>query len=167
MNIRDRVLLALLGLGCLASLANAQQRQPRPFLGPLRMEVPPISTDASVNYDFPIVYVRAPRSLADGRSRWAEVGDPRTMEPGADLVILYPDGMQEVLVPVNEKESIADPQVSFSHKSGWTNRSSIPAGTRRPTVFRIRAQGWPERSGGLPWVVIDSRSQPQGGCVPN
>ena len=35
------------------------------------------------------------------------------MEPGADLVVLHPDGKEEVLVPVSEKESIADPFVSF------------------------------------------------------
>ena len=29
---------------------------------------------------------------------WAEVGDPRTMEPGADLMLLHPDGKEEVLV---------------------------------------------------------------------
>jgi hypothetical protein len=76
--------------------------------GPLKMDVPHVGTDGAVKYDFPIVYVRAPRHSPDGRSRRAEVGDPWTMEPGADLVLLYPDGKEEVLVAVNEKESIAD-----------------------------------------------------------
>src|SRR4051812_35719853 len=76
------------------------EEAPKRYLGRLNMDPPPIDSDKSVKYDFPIVYVRAPRREADGKSKWAEVGDPRTMEPGADLVVLYPDGKQEVLVPV-------------------------------------------------------------------
>src|SRR5437763_11903886 len=83
------------------------------FRSDLSLDVPPISKDTSVNYDFDIVYVRAPRREADGRSRWAEVGDPRTMEPGSDLVLLHPDGKEEVLVPVEGNEAVTDPQVSF------------------------------------------------------
>ena len=140
MNIRDSVLLALVGLGCFASVANAQQKQPRPFLGPLRMDVPHISADASVNYDFPIVYVRAPRTLADGRSRWAEVGDPRTMEPGADLVILYPDGKEDVLVPVNEKESIADPQVSFDGQWVYYAKMHDALGHKGSDIYKVNVR---------------------------
>jgi len=86
------------------------------YLGPLSMDPPPIATDKTVKYDYDIVYVRAPRKERDGRSKWAEVGDPRTMEPGADLVLLHPDGEEEVLVPVQPQESIADPYVSFDGK---------------------------------------------------
>ena len=50
-----------------------------------------------MKYDYDIVYVRAPRR-DNGKSSWAEVGDPRTMEPGADLMLLHPDGKEEVLV---------------------------------------------------------------------
>jgi hypothetical protein len=82
------------------------------FAGPLSMDPPHISTDKSVKHDYDIVYVRAPRNERD-RSRWAEVGDPRTMEPGADLMLLHPDGKEEVLVAVKGLESIADPYVSF------------------------------------------------------
>ena len=35
------------------------------------------------------------------------------MDPGADLMLLHPDGSEEVLVPVQPQESIADPFVSF------------------------------------------------------
>ncbi len=105
-------LLAALGVG----LGLAQKPATPRFLGPLNMDPPHISKDASVKYDFDIVYVRAPRKEADGRSRWAEVGDPRTMEPGADLVLLRPDGSEKILVPVVGNESIADPFVSFDGK---------------------------------------------------
>ena len=82
------------------------------YSGPLSIDPPPIAADKSVKYDYDIVYVRAPRNDRD-RSRWAEVGDPRSIEPGADLMLLHPDGKEEVLVAVKNLESIADPYVSF------------------------------------------------------
>src|SRR5262245_6722580 len=96
-----------------AAAPVAQEKYTRP----LRMDVPAVATDPSVKVDYDIVYVRAPRKEASGRSRWAEVGDPRTMEPGADLVLLHPDGSEEVLVPVTGNESVADPFVSFDGRS--------------------------------------------------
>src|SRR4051812_1079107 len=96
--------LLLTTLTAAAAAPSVQEK----YLGPLNMDPPPLAKDASVKYDFDIVYVRAPRKAADGRSRWAEVGDPRTMEPGADLVLLHPDGSEEVLVAVKPQESVAD-----------------------------------------------------------
>src|SRR4051794_39845843 len=80
--------------------ALGQKKEDRRLAAPLNMEVPHVSKDRDVKLDYPIVYVRAPRRSEDGRSKWAEVGDPRSVEPGADLVLLQPDGKQEVLVPV-------------------------------------------------------------------
>src|SRR5205823_6893300 len=103
--------LSLLLLACLAAVAGSAA--PEKKAPPLSMDPPPIASDKSVKYDFDIVYVRAPRKDPTGRSRWAEVGDPRTMEPGADLMLLHPNGSEEMLVPVKPHESIADPYVSF------------------------------------------------------
>jgi hypothetical protein len=103
--------LALLIVVSLAITLCGQERKTL-YKGNLSIDPPHISTDKSVKYDYDIVYVRAPRG-EKGRSRWAEVGDPRTMEPGADLMLLHPDGKEEVLVPVKAHESIADPFVSF------------------------------------------------------
>ena len=83
------------------------------YLDPLNIVPRPIATDDTVKLDYDIVYVRAPRPVGKAASRWAEVGDPRTMDPGADLMLLHPDGNEEVLVPVQPQESIADPFVSF------------------------------------------------------
>ena len=83
------------------------------YPGPLNIEPQPIAKDTAVKYDYDIVYVRAPRKGDKERTRWTEVGDSRTMEPGADLMLLHPDGKEEVLVPVKPPESIADPFVSF------------------------------------------------------
>ena len=83
------------------------------YLEALNVEPRPIGTDPTVKLDYDIVYVRAPRPVGRVASRWAEVGDPRTMDPGAELMLLHPDGTEEVLVSVEPQESITDPFVSF------------------------------------------------------
>jgi RNA polymerase sigma factor (sigma-70 family) len=77
-----------------------------------------IQDDPNVKYDYPIVYVRTPRDpdeLKDFHFYFWQI--PSTfnafsMKPGGDLVILYPDGREEVLVPGGDG-SVADPAVSF------------------------------------------------------
>src|SRR5438477_11443908 len=72
----------------------------------------PIAGDPAVKYDYDIVYVRAPR-YGDGQQIvWAEVFNPLRAEPGSDLVLLHPDGREEVLVEARN-DAIADPIVSF------------------------------------------------------
>src|SRR4051812_47333835 len=100
-----RLVLAILLLPLVAALAAPPASEK--YLGPISIEPPPIASDKTVTYDYDIVYVRAPRREADGRSKWAEVGDPRSMEPGADLMLLHPDGKEEVLVAAEGNESIA------------------------------------------------------------
>lgn len=70
--------------------------------GVINVDPPHLSTGPSGRCDFDIIYVRAPRK-GDGRARRAEVGDPRTMEPRIDLMLLHPDGTGGVLVAVNAK----------------------------------------------------------------
>jgi hypothetical protein len=108
-------ILPVLTLTLSAAVAAPADKKEKPRV--LDMNVPHVTTDRSVKYDYDIVYVRAPRKDPTGRSHWAEVGDPRTMEPGADLMLLHPDGREEVLVKVEPQESIADPAVSFDGKS--------------------------------------------------
>ena len=49
-----------------------------------------------VPYD--IVYVRQPRYGDTTNTIWPEVFHPARGEPGADLMLLHPDGTEEVLV---------------------------------------------------------------------
>lgn len=105
-------LFGLLSASPFTALGQAPTKE-KLYLDPLNVEPRPIAYDSSVKYDFDIVYVRAPRPAPKAVSRWAEVGDPRTMDPGADLMLLHPDGSEEVLVAVKSHESIADPFVSF------------------------------------------------------
>ncbi len=96
----------------LATPALAQSPSKDRYSKPLNMTVPNVSTDASVKLDYPIVYVRAPRFGDEKNSRWAEIGDPTRLDPGADLMLLYPDGKEEVLVEGGDG-SVVDPMVSF------------------------------------------------------
>ncbi len=65
----------------------------------------------AVNYD--IVYLRAPRKPDPALSDWPEVFNPTKMEPGTDLMLLHPDGTEEILFPAGAKGAVLDPVVSF------------------------------------------------------
>ena len=62
--------------------------------------------------DYDIVYVRAPRRGDDVGTNWAEISSPLFMDAGADLMLLHPDGKEELLV-AGGKGSVTDPVVSF------------------------------------------------------
>ena len=72
------------------------------------LEVPHVSSDSSINFDYPIVYVRVPRTSDSVVSKWAEIAHPVSMDPGGDLMLLQPDGNEEVLV-AGGKGSVTDP----------------------------------------------------------
>ena len=67
-----------------------------------------------ITYD--IVYVRAPRYGDDVITKMPEIKDPINMEPGTDLMLLHPDGSEEVLVARWKRGCDADPYVSFDGK---------------------------------------------------
>jgi Hydrazine synthase alpha subunit middle domain len=77
-----------------------------------KIEPPPIASDRSVKLDYDIVYIRAPRRGDDVGTNWAEVSSPLFMDAGSDLVLLHPDGKEEVLV-AGGKGAVADPMVSL------------------------------------------------------
>ncbi len=108
MNVR-RGALFFLGLFSTAVVADNELR----FPDPIDVEISPISSDASVKWDYPIAYVRAPRAGDEIHKRfYTDFSAPVTMEPGADLMLLHPDGSEEVLAEGGEG-SITDPFVSL------------------------------------------------------
>src|SRR3954469_9237127 len=157
------LLVALISM----SPALGQQNKTR-YLDRINLAPPPIGTDASVKYDYDIVYVRAPRRDPTGKSKWAEVGDPRTMEAGADLVLLHPNGQEEVLVAVKGQESIADPYVSFDgqwvffakfhdvkvHRGSDIYKIHVP--TRK--VVQLTTQEFTPNTGAADWKKIGTPS---------
>jgi hypothetical protein len=83
------------------------------FTNNINVVVPHISTDKSVRYDYDIVYVRALRAGDEKHKRYyTDFSQPVTMEPGADLMLLHPDGREELLV-TGGQGSITDPMMSF------------------------------------------------------
>lgn len=76
--------------------ASAQDKKPETFTDPIDVKVPAIGADETVKYDYDIVYVRAPRAGDDKHKRFfADFSSPVVMEPGADLMLLHPDGTEE------------------------------------------------------------------------
>ncbi|MGE0638651.1 MAG: hypothetical protein AB7G12_10150 [Thermoanaerobaculia bacterium] len=75
----------------------------------------------AVSYD--IVYVRQPRYGDSQNTIWPEVFHPARVEPGADLMLLHPDGSEEVLV-VGGNGAVTDPFVSFDAR--WIYYAFFP-----------------------------------------
>src|SRR5687767_4085591 len=83
------------------------------FTQKLSVNPPPIKEDPSVKYDYDVVYVRAKRAGDKTHKRfYTDFSQPVTMEPGADLMLLHPDGSEELLVE-GGKGSITDPVISL------------------------------------------------------
>src|SRR4051794_9430054 len=105
--------LALLAAGTLPLIG--QEKAPQ---RPLRTEPRPVAADQEVKYDYDLVYVRAPRVVTgpDGKERqapvWPNAADPTDLRAPTDLVLLHPDGKEEVLV-AGGPGGVADPYVSF------------------------------------------------------
>ncbi len=75
----------------------------------------------AVPYD--IVYVRQPRFGDDDNTTWPEIFHPARIDPGADLVLLHPNGSEEVLVQGGHG-AVTDPFVSFD--GAWVYYSYFP-----------------------------------------
>jgi hypothetical protein len=83
------------------------------FAKRLSVDPPHISTDASVRYDYDIVYVRARRAGDELHKRfYTDIAAPVFLEPGADLVLLHPDGSEDLLVE-GGVGAVTDPMVSL------------------------------------------------------
>src|SRR5262245_15930768 len=78
--------------------------QEGPIKRPLRVDPAPIASDHSIKYDYDIIYVRAPRTAKDrsGKERlamvWPDASEPFQMHASTDLMLLHPDGKEEMLV---------------------------------------------------------------------
>ena len=104
------------------------------------------STDSSVKIDYDIAYVRFPRKGDAVGTNWAEIANPVFMDAGADLMLLHPDGSEEVLVK-GGVGSVTDPMVSFdgdwiyySHfhdMKGGSLQQGPPAGA---DIFKIHVK---------------------------
>ena len=80
-----------------------------PFLRPAAVFAT-TSVAPTVAYD--IVYIRQPRRGNNTHIVWPEVCQPGRVEPGSDLMLLHPNGTEEVLV-AGGNGAVTDPFVSF------------------------------------------------------
>ncbi len=107
----NRVPLVCVLVSLLSSVGVAQD-EPL-FRETLDVNIPHVSSDPSVKVDYDIVYVRADRAGDKTHKRFfTDFSQPVTMEPGADLMLLHPDGAEEVLVD-GGKGSVTDPVISL------------------------------------------------------
>ncbi len=90
----------------------AWSQTPSDISAPINVSPPHFSTDKSVKIDYDIVYVRMPRKGDGVGTNWTEIANPMFMDPGADLMLLHPDGSEELLVK-GGVGSVTDPVVSF------------------------------------------------------
>lgn len=101
-----------------ATAENIGDTKPSPLRtwDPDRDFPPHVSKDQSVRFDYPVVYVAVPRPYPKeyyGINHLNQAGLHQTNAPGAELRLLHPDGLDELLVPAARHESITDPVVSF------------------------------------------------------
>lgn len=101
-------------LAALLTSTLTSRAQDRPLF-PQKLDVnpKPVATDKSVKIDYDIVYVRAKRAGDKEHKRfYTDFSQPVTMQPGADLMLLRPDGSEELLVKGGDG-SITDPVISY------------------------------------------------------
>ncbi|MEZ6139442.1 MAG: hypothetical protein R3B84_02620 [Zavarzinella sp.] len=111
--MKKRTLLASLYTLLLIGVATVLAQKEQLFSQKINVSIPSIREAKNIAYDYDIVYVRAPRAGDEIHKRFfADFSAPVTMEPGADLMLLHPDGKEELLVAGGEG-SITDPFVSF------------------------------------------------------
>src|SRR6266478_3926701 len=170
MFIRVRCLLVAIVLAILVSVpAVAQQKKEELFLEPIDVKVPHISTDKAIKYDFDIVYVRTPRKGDKARSTWTEIAHPAIMDAQGDLMLLHPDGKEELLVEGGADGSVTDPYVSFdgqwvfySHLKGLKGTSQhgqppfqgadiYKINVKTKKIIQLTHQEWTPNTGAAKW----------------
>jgi len=137
--------VVLLAIPVLALIAQ-QPKEPDRFPGTINLKVPAVSSDPTVKLDYDIVYVRAPRRGDSVGTNWTEISNPCFMDPGADLMLLHPNGKEELLV-AGGKGSVTDPMVSFDGEwvyyslfhdmKGGTTSMGAPAGA---DIYKIHVK---------------------------
>ncbi len=175
-----RVSMNLIAGGMLALATFGVQAQPdkkKLYLDPINTKVPHFSTDKSVKIDYDIVYVRAKRAGDKIHKRFfTDFSTPITLEPGADLMLLKPNGKEELLVPGGEG-SITDPFVAFDGQwvyyvhvhhlqkySQWTpprqgaDIYKIHVPTRK--IVRLTNQQFDPNTGAANWSKDYRKSEP-------
>ena len=131
-------LLALMVLAGAAALFTCPALDARdaPKRTAEKVTPPHISKDTTIKFDYPIVYVRAPRTPNSNEGSWSSVRRLGHV-PGSELMLLPPDGREQVLVPVEPNEAITDPQVSFDGEWVYYARLYHSNGHKGSDIYKI------------------------------
>lgn len=115
--------------------------------------------------DYDIVYVRQPRYGDLTNTTWPEVFHPGRIDPGADLMLLHPDGTEEVLFGGGHG-SVTDPYLSFDAR--WVYFSYFH--DVRPSQLNTQRADLPYRGADIFRLNLQTRQVQQlthGGFSPN
>lgn len=93
---------------------------PLPFCG---MDTAAIAAPIGAGIDYDIIYVRYPRNGNTGEIEMPQGELPDRIESGADLMLLHPDGSEEVLVGCRDPLGY----VSYNTEAGDVSASGVPA----------------------------------------
>ena len=143
--------------------------------GPFNVEVPKISTDSTIKYDYDIVYIRTPRKgNAPHSSRWPDATLPLNVDAGGDLMLLHPDGSEERLVE-GGKGTVTDPSVSFDgewvyyvqfedlkdHKAhGGAPADIYKIHVKTKKIVRLTHQEFTPNTGAAKWAKDNHTAEP-------
>ncbi|OAI46593.1 hypothetical protein AYO44_11060, partial [Planctomycetaceae bacterium SCGC AG-212-F19] len=167
--------LMFLGLASLplalwvARPALSEAQTAKPAAPAFNVTPAPVASDKSVKYDYDIVYVRAPRHGEEKRTKWADFSDPTRMESGADLMLLHPDGSEELLV-AGKDGSVVDPYVSFDGQwvyyakfidAQHTGSDIYRLHVKSRQIIKLTDQTFTPNTGAAPWAK-DFRTPEQG-----
>jgi hypothetical protein len=162
-------LAASLGVALAQKPTRKAPQKEQLYLDPINVGVPHISADKSIKYDYDIVYVRAPRKGDKGRTVWTEIAHPALMDSGADLMLLHPEGKEELLVAGGADASVTDPFVSLDGEwvyyvhirglKGTSQHGQPPFGgadiykihVKSRKIVRLTKQEWTPNAGAADW----------------
>ncbi len=163
-----RIEIAAVVLALLVLSSPRLAGQDKPPQRKLRVDPPLIAADKAVKYDYDIVYVRAPRFVKgkDGKDVqaqvWPDAGFPHALRASTDLMLLHPDGGEELLV-AGGNGAIADPYVSFDARwiyysyfhdlSGHGGADVYKVEVKTRKTVRLTQQLWTPNTG-----VVDGKS---------
>jgi len=124
---------------------------------PVLSAVVPMSTPAAAGVDYDIVYVRYPRRGDSSVVVLPDGENPYAIEPGADLMLLHPDGSEEILVDcrIEGQEdivggeancSVQDPVISYDgnwvYYSKYVDMGVISLSDLRRAWIRLTANSF-------------------------
>jgi hypothetical protein len=110
-----------------------------------------VPAGASVR-DYDIAYVRQARFGDSINTTWPEVFHPAQLDPGADLMLLHPDGTEELLV-AGGNGGVTDPFVSFDAQ--WIYYSYFP--DLRPQALNGQRDNLPHAGADIYRINVASR----------